>query len=171
MVSEYVQMLSTTHRLFYGKPGTLIHKKKGLVEYPYVLDGEEGKDPILPLATHINHPQNKWVRASKLNYKTLHMLSHALENEYYHRYGSRKRKPVRHAYKPLIDGILTHTPVDIPDGPLSPPPQTMGEEYRRGNVIDGYRNFIANGKAEKLHVWSQRQEPEWLKEWKQKRGA
>lgn len=164
-------MLSTAHRLCYGKPGTIIHKKKGLIDYRYVLAGEDGEEPIIPLVTHENHPQNKWVRASKANYKTLLMLSHCLEEEYYHRYGSRKKTPVRHAYKPLIDGILQQVPSNIANGAFTFPPQTMGEKYMRDNVIDGYRNFIANGKKEKLHTWKHRDPPEWLEDWKLKRGA
>jgi hypothetical protein len=68
MITESAQMLGTAVRYYVGSRGTLVHPKKGLIEYQWVLPGEQNSKFNVPLVTHINHPCTQWVRHNRSNW-------------------------------------------------------------------------------------------------------
>ncbi len=69
------------------------------------------------------------------------MVQHGLEicNEFELRYGK------EHATKKILVWLQYNKP-NLPDNGFTPPPQCMPEEFRKSDVIEGYRNFYINDK-------------------------
>ena len=83
MILEYAQLLSTAHRVLDGEE--YIFFKNGRKKRVWDLIDE--RQPILYMATHLNHPSSIWVRQNHQNYIWLSQLLYALCKEYTYRYG------------------------------------------------------------------------------------
>ena len=77
MCIEYAQLLSTAHRVLDGEEYTVIQNGRRLKRWKHP---NMWYDKDLMLASHINHPSNKWVRESHTNYWWLCNLLHCLLN-------------------------------------------------------------------------------------------
>ena len=101
---EYAQLLSTAHRVLDGEEYTVIQNGRRLKRWE---TPNQMYDKGLMLASHINHPSNKWVRESHKNYLWLCNLLHCLLKEYTHRYGK------FHAVGRRVNTLM-HPPQNIP---------------------------------------------------------
>lgn len=140
MVLETAQLLSTAHRVLDGtgpRHALLDHREDGLYK-----------------ATHINHPDSKWVRASRKNYDWLWKYFVDINNEYSYRYGK------THKCASLIP-YLYMPPTNIPDLPFTQPPQCMPAEFKRADTVEAYRAYYREGKKH-LHAWKSRPVPSWI---------
>lgn len=91
MPLESAQMLSTACRILNGSPGKMLisfGKDIGMWKtLDLVLPDENNSLQLIYLATHRNHPCNKWVRKSYANFIWLYDHSIELCNMYTERYG------------------------------------------------------------------------------------
>jgi len=155
MCIEYAQLMSTAHRvldgsLWYGKT---INGRK-IARY-FLEDGEMNE--VLYKASHLNHPSNRWVRASTEHYEWLYNTWTSLCNEYRHRYGK-----VHESFRKL-EVYLLLPPKNMPTKPFVAPPPAMSsfpECIVENDSIKSYRNYYWKAKAG-FCVWSKRQKPEW----------
>lgn len=157
MPIEYSQLLATSHRLLDGKVGVINHPRKGLIGYNYVLDKSEAEAPILPLASHNNHPVAIWARESSANYEWLYQLYLGTGEEYTRRYG-KNHASMRHADR------LQYFPENIPSGGMTPFRMAMPEEFSYDDAVQSYRRYIKFGKRSDLHRWKDRDPPRWFTE-------
>ena len=135
MPTEYAQQLSTAVRLCGGKPGRLIHPKRGLVPYECVMDGEECRPPKVYLVTHINHPCNVWTRETRDNWTWLFCLYEAMCAEFERRTGR-----VHGAFR-IRDDLAINSRF-IPAGAETAPPLAMPEKYRNPkDPVQSYRVY------------------------------
>lgn len=156
MPIEYSQLLATAHRVLDGIPSEFEHPRKGLIDYPYALQEEQGSTPILPLASHQNHPSAIWARECSANYEWLYNLYLAVGAEYTYRYG-REHASMRHAKR------LQYFPENIRHSKeMTPFTMAMPDEYKCDDPIIAYRKYISFGKRDDLHVWSHRETPFWF---------
>ena len=79
MILESAQLLSTAHRLLDGRV-TAGKSKLGRNVKRYILD--DGREPVLYSATHVNHPSAVWARTSVENYLWLADHFSSLMDEY-----------------------------------------------------------------------------------------
>lgn len=153
MIVEYAQLLSTAHRVLDGQL-LLTQTKTGRKIKRWVLN--DWRNDILYQSTHINHKSAVWTRQSHSNYVWLHGLFARLLDEYTHRYER------QHASESLRI-VLAAVPVNIPEGPFTPPTPAMPDEYKVLNSsLESYRNYYKYGK-EHLAKWSKRPVPAFLR--------
>ena len=160
MIIEYAQLMSTAHRMLDGTQG---------VEKRYVLGSlparwrhikvwkhsSESMDKGLMRASHVNHPSNIWVRASKQNYMWLYQMWTHLLAEYTHRYGKHHacEKYAKHLCMP---------PENIADIPFTEPTPAMPDIYKVTNdSIKSYHNYYIHDKA-RFANWKNRETPKWF---------
>lgn len=151
MIIEYAQILSTAHRVLDGNKYITLSKNGRKVNRWNL-----SSDLDYYLATHINHPSNKWVRLSKENYLWLYNLWVELCKEYTNRYNK-----VHATYSKLYKS-LSLVPKNIPNInyiELSEEYQAMSEKYRNSDPIIAYRNFYIN---EKPFVKWKHEKPFWF---------
>jgi len=109
--------------------------------------------------THTNHPCNKWLRDSLLNYSWLYGLIESLNNEYRYRYD----KDVDHKSWIAVKDLPLP---DLPNKQMTTWARAMSDEYKIGdrtynNVIKSYHNYYINGKQHILK-YTKREQPAWL---------
>lgn len=157
MPIEYSQLLATAHRVLDGRPGTINHPRKGLIDYEWVLDASEEVEPILPLASHQNHPVGIWARECSANYEWLYQLYLATGAEFYRRYrqdGGPEHASMRHADR------LQYFPENIPfSDKRTPFAMAMPDEFKSDNPVLAYRRYIIEGKRPELHEWREPANP------------
>jgi len=156
MILEYAQLLSTAHRVLDGNLVVSL-SDSGRKKTTYVLP--DGRDNVLYLACHINHPSGVWVRQSSSNYYWLFKLWKCLMQEYTYRYGN------NHASERLID-YLCNCPANIAEAPFTEPTPAMPDEVKvAGDSIASYRNYYINNKKH-LANWqgkiNSRPVPDWF---------
>ena len=139
MIVESAQMLCTAHHV--------IGNKDFCKEY----------DLYRP--THINHPQNIWIREHSANYHFLYDLFLALGDEYTRRYGRTHKTIQRLGY------ILVVLPDKIAASPNTRPiwetfPLCMPDYCKIGEPVLSYRKYYIN---EKRHIakWRNGCQPMW----------
>jgi hypothetical protein len=152
MVVEYAQLLSTAHRILDGNC-VLGHTKSGRSIKRFTLP--DWRDDTLYLASHINHPDNIWLRESSGNYTYLYELFVALCEEYTHRYGK------VHATDSKLRTLLATAPKNIPIGPMTEPPQAMPDHCKHSNVVTAYKNYYIQEKKN-FAKWKNRSTPKWF---------
>lgn len=129
MIIESAQMLSTAH---------------------HVLDNKDAIKGIMK-PTHVNHPSNVWVRASKENYEWL--LSHLIELLKIFEMRSGKI----HACVMRIP-FLVNLPDCISTRQFTEPPRAMPDHLKNDVTItteEAYRLYL----CEKYTEWQQRERP------------
>jgi len=152
MIIEYAQLLSTAHRILDGSC-VLGYTKSGRSIKRYVLS--DWRDHTLYLASHINHPDNVWLRESSGNYTYLYELFVALCEEYTHRYGK------VHATDTKLRTLLATAPKNIPIGPMTELPQAMPDHCKHSNVVTAYKNYYIQEKKN-FAKWKNRSTPKWF---------
>ena len=158
MVIEYAQLLSTAHRVLDGdKYIDKTSNNRNIQRWRMKNAAEYG----LMKASHVNHPSNVWVRASKQNYMWLYQMWTYLLAEYTHRYGK------NHACEKYAK-YLFMPPENIADIPFTGPTPAMPDYCKvPGNSLQSYHNYYFN---EKQRMWSwkgkinSREMPKWLSE-------
>ena len=152
MILEYSQLLSTAHRVLDGEEH--IYLRNGRKKRVWDLIDE--RQPILYMATHLNHPSSIWVRQNHQNYIWLSQLLYALCKEYTYRYGK--------VHKVQREGLLERLfnwPMNIPMGEFTEPTPAMPDEVKiAGDSIKSYRNYYINNKTH-LASWKKRSTPGW----------
>jgi hypothetical protein len=107
-------------------------------------------------ASHINHPSNQWVRASKHNYLWLNRMWNYLLLEYTHRYGK------HHACEKYIE-YLYLVPKNILDVPFTDPTPAMPDECKiSGNSLASYHKYYIDKKVS-FAKWTNREVPLWFR--------
>lgn len=129
MILESVQMLITCHHHMNVDP---LWKES--------FERHCGRAPYKP--THSNHPCNKWIRETSMNYEWLACLAEALCEEKNIRWTSSRP----HACEPMVRWLRENCP--SASGPLTPPPKAMPEEYKVEGVdfeasLQSYKNYYA----------------------------
>ena len=198
MITETAQMLSTAHRILDGK---MILEEKFYVRKPktdksgniiikfqkrkikrWVLT--DRREDILHLATHINHPCNKWVRGSYSNYEWTRLLLGGLLAEYDLRYSDPgDKETIKSNFKKFSKArqiYRLNIPANIPDiflensmtidgrNDATIPPLAMPDIYKEkeikhiDSIIRSYRRYYLFEKL-KFATWrSPRKIPEWV---------
>lgn len=141
MIIEYAQMLSSAHRILDGTKYTIITPRKKTI---YELHDE--RQDILYKATHINHPCSKWIRISNENYQWVYETLYHLCKLYY------MRNQKHHKTSNLLS-LLSESPMNIPIGTFTTPPKAMPDEYKIGDTISSYKNYL----CAKYHDWLTRE--------------
>ena len=129
MISESVLMLCSAHRF---------------------LDGNEYADKagLFPMG-YEHHQCSKWVRQSAANYNWLLVMVTQLAEEYYQRYGSKKKEPVHHRHASLIPA-LHKLPENIPFGKFTKPHLGMPDQYKCDDPVQSYRNYYVGEKIGRI---------------------
>ena len=158
MFTEYVQLMSTAHRLIDGIP-TKVNDKKVVNLLPgeeiVLLNSREYtiKNKKAFELTHENHPCAIWVRESSGNYEYLSKLAVAVYDEYEFRYG--KHHKTMDTFCNLVE-----PPKGIKNGGMTEFAQCMPDKYQiPGDAITAYRNFYRGEKG--FAKWKDRGEPMW----------
>lgn len=107
--------------------------------------------------SHERHPHALWLRESFDNWLWLATLGIQLYREYAYRYGNKEHK----AGEAILQ-MLQSPPVYASSG-FSDPPQCMPEEYKRLDVVQGYRAYY-NGEKRHIFSWTGREIPYWIEE-------
>ncbi len=154
MILEYAQLLSTAHRVLDGTLSIGL-SETGRKQSRYVLS--DGRESLLYIATHLNHPSAVWVRQSAENYLWLANMLIALCEEYTYRYGK--------VHKTERDGLayvlLKNIPHNIRNSGFTQPTPAMPDEVKIvGDSLASYRNYYIKNKAH-LASWKKRNIPEW----------
>jgi hypothetical protein len=154
MILEYAQLLSTAHRVLDGTLSIGL-SETGRKQSRYVLS--DGRESLLYIATHLNHPSAVWVRQSAENYLWLANMLIALCEEYNYRYGK--------VHKTERDGLayvlLKNIPHNIRNSGFTQPTPAMPDEVKIvGDSLASYRNYYIKNKAH-LASWKKRNIPEW----------
>ena len=162
MIIEYAQLMSTAHRLLDGVQdiekryvhGSLPARWRHIKVW---LHPDEKFNKGLMRASHINHPSNIWVRASKENYTWLLKMWLHLLSEYTHRYGK------QHACEKYID-VLYNAPKNIPNGSFTEPTPAMPDECKiAGDSLASYHKYYIDKKVS-FAKWTNRETPNWFSE-------
>lgn len=155
MILETCQLLSTAHRVIDGTEIIGVSKSGRKVKR-WILQDE--RENILYSATHVNHPDNIWIRKSYANYMWLWQLLNELSLEYTYRYGK------IHMCKQigLID-CLWNSPKNIVRFlDFNEPPACMPDDCKVGNnVIASYRKYYIDKKSH-FAKWTKREIPMWF---------
>lgn len=116
---------------------------------------ESGVGDVPYRPTHKNHPSAKWVRETRSNYKWAIKLLDGLLQQYSERYNK------VHACQRYFNFFAMHAN-SIPDGPLTPIPQCMPDQYRlpEDQFVQAYRNYYHGEKAY-FSKWRTGNVPEW----------
>lgn len=155
MILESAQLLSTAHRFLDGKEKQVL-TDKGRRMKRWIL--EDQREPVLCLATHINHPSAVWARTSVENYNWLVDHMYALMAEYTHRYER------EHVYYGDMSYMLQSPPHNLKEFDSTKMPSAMDVKYIiSDNPVENYRNYYKYGKAS-MHKWTNREPPEWIKD-------
>lgn len=149
MIVEYAQLMSTAHRVLDGTHKIVLHN--GRKQQQWILPD----DSALYKASHVNHPDNIWLRQSSENYKFLYALFSELCTEYTRRYGK------VHATEIKCKLPLAQFPRNIPTGPFTEPPLTMPDEYKVDDAVISYQNLYVGSKA-RFAKWTNRLPPNWF---------
>ena len=153
MILESAQLLSTAHRLLDGRV-TAGKSKLGRNVKRYILD--DGREPVLYSATHVNHPSAVWARTSVENYLWLADHFSALMDEYNYRYNK------EHKCRGELSYMLMSPPHNLREYDMTEMPCAMPDEYKvPGDSVESYRNYYRVGKSH-MHSWKNRQTPEWI---------
>lgn len=155
MIIEYAQLMSTAHRILDGEE--YIDKTANGRKIKRWRMKDEKFESGLMKASHINHPSNIWVRASKSNYIWLLKMWLHLLAEYTHRYGK------RHACEKYIDVLYT-PPNNIRDSLFTEPTPAMPDECKIANdSIASYHKYYIDKKVS-FAKWTKRNRPQWFVE-------
>ena len=152
MIIEYAQLMSTTHRILDGEEYIDLTANGRKIKRWRMHDSimEQG----LMKASHINHPSNVWVRASKENYTWLYQMWLCLMKEYTHRYEK------HHACESRIKYLML-PPKNISAATFTEPTPAMPDDVKvAGDSIKSYHNYYINNKTH-LASWKKRNKPEW----------
>lgn len=153
MILESAQLLSTAHRLMDGRE-VEGKTKTGRKARRWILD--DSREPVVYMATHINHPSAVWTRTAVENYNWLADHFFALLNEYTYRYGK------HHKCEGDLSYMLQSPPHNLKEYDSTTMPSAMAKEYViSDNPLTNYRNYYILGKKS-LHKWTKRKPPEWL---------
>ena len=152
MCIEYAQLLSTAHRVLDGEEYTVIQNGRRLKRWKHP---NQMYDKGLMLASHINHPSNKWVRESHKNYLWLRSLLDKLLTEYTHRY-ERVHAVDKRSH------LFLYPPKNIEHKELTPMPQCMPDDCKVEHMpILAYQNFYMKHKRPFCN-WTKRPRPIWF---------
>jgi hypothetical protein len=155
MIIEYAQLMSTAHRILDGEEYIDLTANGRRIKRWRMKD--ETFENGLMKASHINHPSNVWVRASKQNYLWLNRMWIYLLHEYTYRYGK------VHACAKYMDVLYT-TPKNIPDLPFTNPTPAMPEECKITNdSLASYHKYYVEKKVA-FAKWTKRDRPKWFVE-------
>jgi hypothetical protein len=152
MIIEYSQLMSTAHRVLDGEEYYALTANGRKIKRWRMPD--EKYENGLMKASHVHHPSNVWVRASKENYIWLNQMWNYLLLEYTHRYGK------RHACADRME-VLYAWPENIPDGPFTPPTPAMPDECKiANNSLASYHKYYIEKKV-RFAKWTNRDVPLW----------
>lgn len=132
MILETAQMLSTAHRII-----------------------DESDDEGLYKTTHKNHPCSIWARLTNTNYNWLYTHFIALCDEYTYRYGK------THLTDTKMREKLKNAPVNIKDGELTPFAKAMPDNITNNDVVQAYRQYYIEHKANIAKWEKTRKSPYW----------
>jgi hypothetical protein len=153
MIIEYAQLMSTAHRVLDGEK--YIDKTANNRNIQRWRMKNEIIEHSLMKASHVNHPSNIWVRASKQNYVWLYQMWTHLLAEYTHRYGK------HHACEKYAK-YLRMPPENIADIPFTEPTPAMPDIYKVTNdSIRSYQNYYIHDKS-RFAKWKNRETPKWF---------
>lgn len=151
MILEYVQLLSTAHRVLDGVQGIKVSESgRKLKSWTLPDDREE----VLYSATHVNHPSAIWARESNSNYAWLVKLYRACLREYTYRYNKEHKSGE-------LEPFLACYPDNIPKGIFTSPALAMPDQYKHEDAIIAYRNYYIGEKSD-LFSWKGREVPYWI---------
>lgn len=153
MPIEYAQLMSTAHRMLDGSE--YIDSTSGRKIRRWRL--EDSREDVLYKASHINHPDNIWLRQSTGNYQFLYELFCAVCDEYTHRYGK------IHKSDSDLREILKTPPKNMPVGKFTEPPQAMPDYCKDSDTVTAYKKYYILEKK-KFASWKNRPTPEFMKE-------
>lgn len=154
MILESAQLLSTAHRLLDGTM-TVEANPSGRKMKRWKLN--DGRDSVLYLASHVNHPSGVWARSNMDHYRWLYDLMYFLINEYKHRYGGKY-----HKCENVLMALL-NAPNNIPVTDWADPPQAMPQDAKVvGDSVEAYRNYYRLHKR-RMANWKIRGTPFWYK--------
>ena len=154
MILETAQLLSTAHRIL---DGTEVEGRSatGRKAKRWILP--DGREQIMYMATHINHPSAVWCRKSVENYIWLADHLEALLKEYTYRYGK--------VHKVASSGLaysLYSPPLSLEDYSATPMLCAMDTSFIISeDPVENYRNYYKTGKVH-LHSWTRREKPSWM---------
>ena len=152
MVIEYAQLMSTAHRVLDGEEYYALTANGRKIKRWRMPD--EKYENGLMKASHVHHPSNVWVRASKANYVWLNQMWNHLLLEYTHRYGK------RHACADRME-FLYSWPENIPDLPFTEPTPAMPDECKiANNSLASYHKYYIEKKV-RFAKWTNRDVPLW----------
>jgi len=152
MIIEYAQLMSTAHRVldgeeYFDKTANGRKIRRWRMEDPKYESG-------LMKASHVHHPSNVWVRASKANYVWLNQMWNHLLLEYTHRYGK------RHACADRME-VLYAWPENIPNLPFTEPTPAMPDDCKiAGSPLASYHKYYIEKKV-RFAKWTKRDMPIW----------
>lgn len=141
MPSEAVQICCTVVRKLFGRPGYLVHPKRGTIAHKFVLPGERRQRCFL--TTHPGHPLVVWAGASRDNFAWTVQQAYYLFLEYEHRYQR------RHASWLSFEFARSMTS-RIPEGPATQAPACLGPNgdlYADPDIVVAYRSYYRAEKA------------------------
>ena len=107
-------------------------------------------------STHENHPCNRWLRESVMNWLWLRDLTFELHEEWQYRYDHSKSK--LHKSFEVVDSLSVP---NLPDVPMTSFAQAMPEEYKSDDAVEAYRTYYVFGKTH-LAEWTKRGRPNWM---------
>ena len=108
-------------------------------------------------ATHVNHPCNKWLRESLMNWWWLANLTKALHEEWHFRYGHPSTK--FHKSFTVVESL---TVPKLPEIEMTPFALAMPDKYKCDDAVTAYRNYYMGDKRD-ISTWKKREQPEWFK--------
>jgi len=154
MILETAQLLSTAHRILDGTE-TEGKSATGRKAKRWVLP--DGREQIMYMATHVNHPSAVWCRQSIENYMWLADHLEGLLQEYTHRYGK-----VHKVASSQLAYYLYSPPLTLKAYEATPMACAMDPSFIvSADPVENYRNYYKNGKVH-LHAWTKRDKPEWM---------
>ena len=152
MIIEYAQLMSTAHRVLDGEEYYALTANGRKIKRWRMPD--EKYENGLMKASHVHHPSNVWVRASKANYVWLNQMWNHLLLEYTHRYGK------HHACADRME-VLYAWPENIPDLPFTEPTPAMPDECKiANNSLASYHKYYIEKKV-RFAKWTNRDVPLW----------
>ena len=155
MIIESAQMLSTAHRYLDGQEFISISKNNRKIKRWCHWTDYQKSNIRLYKSVMINHPCTLWTYASKANYAWHAEHAMTLCDEYTYRYGK------VHASQKIIEWCHAYSPMNIPDGPLTPFAQAMPDEYKHESAVEAYHAYYRGEKA-RFAKWTKRNIPEWF---------
>jgi len=153
MPTEYLQMLSTAHRVMDGQEYTDLSKNgRRIKRWRHFSDRMEEN---LYKASHVNHPSNVWLRQSTLHYVWFYQLFLETAKDYEKRYG-RRHKTLDVAE---LAGVST-PPQNMYNNGWVDPPLAMPDVYKVGDAVESYKNYYRGDKAS-FATWKNKI-PDWF---------